>query len=433
MKITKKIAVGIIVLFVLMIWSAMVRNVTLGSNSLGPLTEPIKTFSKVPSDMKKTYKYLFEAPDYYLETKQEDEQEVNNLTYDLFGLYSIKQPKSYSIILKNFRDNSIKYQWEIDFSKLNEYYTVDQNDRLYPAALLPNKELIVSCNERPGLIKLDSIASIKWINNDFIYHHAFNFDLDNNIWIPAVKHDEGTIVPNYLSMEETSVYYRDDMIVKVDAKTGQTLYSKSLTEIFMENNLEYVINKSPYSNDPFHLNDIQPVLEDSEYFKQDDLFLSFRHLSLIIQYRPSTGEIIRRIEGPFLFQHDVDIISSTEIAILNNNTFAALGEGYVFDFKPTKETFERKITHSNVLIYNFENDSYSALYENQFISNNIFTNAEGLYEILDNGDLFFEEQNSGVIWVINKNGVVLKTVLKSDIEGYHYLPNWTTTYTSINF
>ena len=110
-----------------------------------------------------------------------------------------------------------------------------------------------------------------------------------------------------------------------------------------------------------------------------------------------------------------------------------MGEGYVFDFKPTKETFERKITHSNVLIYNFENDSYSALYENQFISNNIFTNAEGLYEILDNGDLFFEEQNSGVIWVINKNGVVLKTVLKSDIEGYHYLPNWTTTYTSINF
>ena len=34
---------------------------------------------------------------------------------------------------------------------------------------------------------------------------------------------------------------------------------------------------------------------------------------------------------------------------------------------------------------------------------------------------------------LNEQGVVLKTRLKSDIEGYHYLPNWTSTYMNINF
>ncbi|HCY83378.1 MAG TPA: hypothetical protein DHV22_18195, partial [Xanthomarina gelatinilytica] len=70
----------------------------------------------------------------------------------------------------------------------------------------------------------------------------------------------------------------------------------------------------------------------------------------------------------------------------------------------------------------------SPVYEDVFLEHDIFTGAEGLYRIFPNGDMFFEEQGSGILWVINQYGVVLKTTLKSDIEGYHYLPNWTTTY-----
>ena len=208
------------------------------------------------------------------------------------------------------------------------------------------------------------------------------------------------------------------------------MYYKSLTEIFMENGLEDEINKSAYPIDPFHLNDIQPATITSDYFNEGDLFLSFRHLSMIMQFRPSTNNVVRIIEGPFLFQHDVDIISNNSIALLNNNTIAHQSKGYDFEFKPTNQTFERKINHSNVLIYNFEEGSFKPLYEDIFIKNGIFTDAEGLYNLLPNGDLFFEEQGPGILWVVNKDGVVLKTTLKSDIEGYHYLPNWTTTYTN---
>ena len=200
-----------------------------------------------------------------------------------------------------------------------------------------------------------------------------------------------------------------------------------------ENNIEELINKASLSTDPFHLNDVEPVLdENSEYYEKGDVFLSFRHMSCIVQFRPSTDKVIRVLQGPFSFQHDVDILSENRIAILNNNTITSHNINK-FEFKPINHSIQRKIAHSNVLIYNFDSSSFEAVYEDVFIKNNIYTEAEGLYEFLDNGDLFFEEQGSGILWVLNEKGVVLKTTLKSDKKGYHYLPNWTSVYTNINF
>jgi len=413
-----------------MIWSGVVRNVTLGQRSAGFLSEPIKSFSEMLSNTKRAYNHYLKAPKYYLKTKDSDKQDINKLSYDFYGLYTFRNGNEYNIQLKNFRNNTIKHDWKISVDKLSENYEVGQNDRLYPATLMENLDIIVSCNENPGLIRMDSSSKQKWYNKDFIFHHAMNLDSLGNIWIPGAKHDHGDLTPNVLSIENEKHYYRDDLLVNVNAKTGETIYSKSLTDIFMENGLEYLINTSPYPIDPFHLNDVQPVNKTTDYFTEGDLFISFRHLSTIMIFRPSTDKVIKILQGPFLFQHDVDIISPNAIAILNNNTIAKQSNGYDHEFKPTNQTFERKIDHSSVVIYNFEDNTFNALYEEQFIENGIFTDAEGLYNLLPNGDMFFEEQGPGILWVINKEGVVLKTTLKSNIEGYHYLPNWTTTYTN---
>ena len=68
-----------------MVWSGIVRNVSLGERSLGPLTDPIKSFSEVVSNMKKTYTYIFNAPDYYIKTKEADETNINKLNYIKLG------------------------------------------------------------------------------------------------------------------------------------------------------------------------------------------------------------------------------------------------------------------------------------------------------------------------------------------------------------
>lgn len=434
MKIIRKIALLVIAVFVLMLWSGIVRNVTLGQRSLGVLTDPIKSFSELPSNMKSAYNHFLIAPEYYLKTSEEDKIDINELSYDLYGAYSYRNGSSFTIELRNFKNNEISKTWNLDFDYLSNHYKVGQNDRLFPAKLIKDRGLIVACDEKPGLIRLDSTSRVVWHNKDFIFHHGMNFDHKGNIWTPGVKHEDGIIIPNTVLVDGKKIDYRDDLVLNVDVKTGKTLYSKSLTSIFKENNLSELLNRGSILTDPFHLNDVVPVVADSSrHFNKGDVFLSFRHLSAILQFRPSTGKVIKIIEGPFTYQHDVDIVNDSTIALFNNNTVALDVKYNKFEFKPSNDIIQRKITHSNVLIYDFETDSFKALYEKEFIKNEIYTEAEGLYELLPNGDLFVEEQGSGVLWVLNKNGVVLKTTLKSDIEGYHYLPNWTSIYTDINF
>ena len=114
-------------------------------------------------------------------------------------------------------------------------------------------------------------------------------------------------MPKTVSVDGKKTDYRDDLILSVDSKTGETLYSKSITDIFIENDLDELMNKATHITDPFHLNDVQPVaIDSSSYFNKGDLFLSFRHLSAVVHYRPSTEKVINVIDGPFTFQHDIE-------------------------------------------------------------------------------------------------------------------------------
>ena len=83
----------------------------------------------------------------------------------------------------------------------------------------------------------------------------------------------------------------------------------------MENDLIYDSDIMS-DRDVIHINDVQPVEISNKYMEKGDLFISIRTLSSIIQYRPKNNKIIRYIKGPFIKQHDVDILGNAEIAIL---------------------------------------------------------------------------------------------------------------------
>ena len=92
----------------------------------------------------------------------------------------------------------------------------------------------------------------------------------------------------------------DNAIVQLNGSTGQIIFAKYMAEIIKENNLNYLLLKSPNIDDPFHLNDIQPALTSSPYFKEGDLFISSRNLSCIFHYRPSTNKVLEVISGIYL-------------------------------------------------------------------------------------------------------------------------------------
>jgi hypothetical protein len=58
-------------------------------------------------------------------------------------------------------------------------------------------------------------------------------------------------------------------------------------------------------------------------------------------------------------------------------------------------------------------------------ANKIYTFTEGLSEKIYNETYFVEEQNSGLLWILDNDNVLYKNVLSSQHKGYHHLLNWT--------
>ena len=116
--------------------------------------------------------------------------------------------------------------------------------------------------------------------------------------------------------------YAEDAIVKL-SPDGEILFQKSVSQIFIDNGLEYLlfsIGDEGFKRDPIHLNDIQPVDFNSQFWKKGDLFLSLRHQSMILLYRPSSNKIIWKGTGPFFHQHDVNILNDHQMWSFDETT-----------------------------------------------------------------------------------------------------------------
>ena len=133
--------------------------------------------------------------------------------------------------------------------------------------------------------------------------------------------------------------------------------------------------------------------------KKGDLFLSIRNLSAIIHYRPKTNKVINYIVGPFIQQHDVDIISDKEISIFNNNNSFINNQ------------------YSEVLIYNFETRVFKKIFDNELKKENFKTSTQGLSHILNDGSLMVEEQNHGRIILFNNKGQKEWEFVNKDTNG----------------
>ena len=163
--------------------------------------------------------------------------------------------------------------------------------------------------------------------------------------------------------------------------------------------------------DPIHLNDIQPVDFDGEFWKKGDVFLSLRNQSMVLLYRPSTNQIIWKGVGPFFNQHDVDILDDHKIAVFNNN-LKIFVDSIVVD------------GHNEVIIYDFKKDEYSTFLNDSLIKNDVRTKNQGRSEILPNGDLFVEESHYARTLYFNADGFLRWTHVNRANNGKTYTVGW---------
>ena len=260
---------------------------------------------------------------------------------------------------------------------------------------------------------IDACSNLSFHNTFDQFHHSIEIDVDENICVPSHMY------PYTLETYKVGDHFLEDGIIKLSL-SGEVLFKKSIAQIFIENGLEYLLfsvgvsqaaGSGNFDTDPIHLNDIQPVNFDGEFWKKGDVFISLRHQSMVFLYRPSTNEIIWKGVGPFFHQHDVDILDGYRISIFNNNSKDFIRDDVVDG-------------HNEVIIYDFKTNEYSLYLQDNLSRNDVRTITEGRSQILTNGDLFVEETNYARTLYFNADGSLRWTHVNRAENGNVYLVGW---------
>ena len=408
---------------------------------IGSITPLIEGFSTFPYLVKTTLEKTMHlgVPDVYLE-KDLDFEEINNLDYDLYALNSFWNVEEYrwDIRLWNLRDDQVLHEWRLtnegsDFTKTRYLFP---NAEVRNCLLNEDKSIIAVNDETPNMTKLDVKSNVVWKNHELVYHHSLNFDSDKNIWacgsqIPTDL-TVGPMGSYFKNLDGRTMEYRGDYIVKVDNQTGKILFKKDVVAILLENGYENFVfgsnNPNGFKFDPMHLNDIEPILEDGSYWKKGDLLLSLRHRSLVILYRPSTNQVIRLIFGSMLNQHDVDVLNDSTLTIFNNNFVTS--EGKVANETELPGNLQKNC--SFVVKYSMKDSSFTPVFKELMLKEDVRTKTQGFQQTLSNGDLYIESENQAKIFIVNENGFVLKKAFDTPIDGYVERPNWIRLFENLN-
>lgn len=422
-KIIASISYIIIAVFILAVFGWVVKHNTLGDKDFGMLKKPLDKLVSFPDLLKQSVKEVKKLPETFIKTPP-DFESVNKLEKDLWVLstYSNSQ-KERTVELVNLRDEAVRHSWEIK-------NTQKPHSRILSPVMLADSSLVYSFNGETGLYCVDVNGKKLWQQPKTPSHHAITLAPDSNLWICTYsKEPKGFIIyKGHYTIDGTRFNFIDNMIARIDSKTGAILFKKSIAELLYENDLEYLLYKSANTGDPLHLNDVQPVPASSPYYQKGDVFISMRNSSCILHYRPATNELIRFLQGPFATQHDVDILNDSVIAFFNNRSHTIWTNppsGWPISESPDNYGD----FYSGITEYNLANATYRHPFDSIFREQQIFTYTEGKQEFLKDGRVLIEEQNSGVVWVLRGDSVLYKNVFSSHHEGYHHLTNWITTIT----
>jgi Tfp pilus assembly protein PilZ len=386
----------LILLLLMFIYGVLVRQGLEGTTKFGKFSEFAVKISRVPANLK----YILELKisgkkvmdhEYLVDTVVDQSFiKINKSEYSNDNLYLHSR---FDLEKGNFIFELRKLD---DFSLLHTYY---HNKRLSSSqVILPDGNVIAYSDDK--MIKIDLCNNVEILNDErFNFHHSL--ELTSNNLILSTNRIK---VANNKYFEYFPEAFNDDaiFIFKTD---GTVIYRKSISEILIENNyigLLFGINTSLFL-DPIHLNDIEMAEKNTEYYRKNDLFLSLRHRSVIIHYRPETNEIVNIISGPFSKQHDIEFIDDDKISIFNNNLISQYSETHKYG-----DHSEKLLGNNQILIYSFKDKSFSKAYEKLLNQQNINTPTQGLYEIGDDF-LLVEEHDEGSAYLFSNNELVWKS------------------------
>ena len=425
----KKIEIWVLylsILFSLLIavgFGVLVRQELVGSIKAGWLSKSALTLAEIPVNIQKIFVNDLEITldDRFPNIIGFNGTPNSEESYLLLSRYDGDLNEGV-VDLVNLRNFEVLHTWNPDTDAFNElveqtgefkYLRRDGHNKrqtlMHPKLTRDGGLLYNSSTLR----KINICSDLVFQNTHDYFHHSIETDGNGDIWVPSHLYPQTlparTVGRKILAKQG----FLDDAIVKL-SPDGEILFEKSVSQIFIDNGLEYLlfsVGGRLFDYDPIHINDIQPVNFDGEFWQKGDVFLSLRHQSMILLYRPSTNKIMWKGVGPFFHQHDVNILDNHRISVFNNKSK---------DFVNGDEVDG----HNEVSIYDFKTDTYSSYLKDSLIENDVRTITQGRSKILPYGELFIEETNYGRTLFFNADGSLRWTHVNRAENGNVYSVAW---------
>ena len=413
-------------LAVLSVFGWMAQHRAKKDRDFGGFNGVVEALSGFPDQFQRSVEEVQTLPQTFVPTPA-DFTPVNRLEEDVLTLtvYS-NDADGRTMAVRNLRDGEVLHSWTLPdtLGPLKPHW------RAHHPILLEDKSVVSFITNRSPLFRLDSASNVVWRQDSLSFHHAINRAADGSLWVCTMRWERGGRHIAYRGryrMGDRTVHFLDNSVARIDPETGHILEVHSMAEVLRDNGLDHLILRSGDAQDPLHLNDVEPVLRGSDHMEVGDLFLSFRNLQCVLHFRPTTGEVVRVIDGPLAAQHDVDIVDDSTLVIFNNNVQENNGvyTNKADKYPVSKDQVELAHYHSQITRVDLATGRFTPLFTELMAEQGIMTASEGLQEALPHGRWFLEEQNSGELWVVGPEGVLYHDVHAAHHDGHHHLPNWT--------
>ena len=217
------------------------------------------------------------------------------------------------------------------------------------------------------LARIDKDSRLIWVNSHH-FHHSIESWLDGNL-ITVIN----------INPPSADYDWHDDgyALVSLD---GEILETHSVTKILEDNGyseLLVALCRRIVEGDCLHFNDAQPIFEDNGIAQRGDIALSIRNPNTVALYRPREERIVALQFGPWIQQHDIDILPDGRFSIFNN--YKTMGS--------------RTLGHllSSVMIWDPVQGTVESPYDEILQEADLFSESGGRSRILPNGDVYVEE------------------------------------------
>ena len=265
-----------------------------------------------------------------------------------------------------------------------------------PMDVLPDGSLVVDMGRY--VTRLDACSNVEWTKRLKV-HHSIERDADGNLWAPATG-------------DQTEMFEEDELLEF--SPSGEVLTRISLSDALARSgyrHLLYDLNRRS-AGDSLHVNDVQPVLRDGPFWRRGDLFVSLRASSVVLLYRPATDEVVWLRAGPWLHQHDVDVVSESEISVFSNNTVRA-SDGRL-----------GVLGANEVYIYDFATGETRSPWREAMRRHDVRTKTMGVATLLGDGGLVVQEHEYGRVLGLSADGARRWSYVNRGSDGQVYRLGW---------